>query len=234
VAKHYVTNEDVSLRIFRSSFLEALTQVHPVVPHLLFLPTIGWLLYLSAGTGLGLGQQAGGFLGGILIWTLAEYLVHRFVFHSTEQIEVDVRNVLKELPPGEPALGAIKGWRHIFYFFAHGIHHDYPRDSRRLVMPPSVSIPLALLFWFGFRALLGPTWTPAVFAGFLLGYLAYDTIHYAVHHFSLRSPVMLYLKKLHYRHHYGDPASDYGVSNPLWDFVFGTASPGTRGGADPD
>jgi hypothetical protein len=232
VARHYVTNDDVSLRIFRSDFLEALTKVHWFVPHLIFLPLIAWLVVLGSRTGLGIGEQIGAFAFGALIWTLAEYLVHRFMFHAGEPIESEVREVLTNLKPGEPALGAIKGWHHVFYFFAHGIHHDYPRDSKRLVMPPSVSLPLALVFWFGFRYALGPVWAYTAFAGFMAGYLAYDTIHYAVHHFSLHSPVLLYLKKLHYRHHYGDPASDYGVSSPLWDFVFRTASPETRGGED--
>lgn len=60
----------------------------------------------------------------------------------------------------------------------------------------------------------------------------YDTIHYAVHHFGVRSRVMLYLKKLHFQHHYGDPKADFGISSPLWDFVFRTASPATRGDAE--
>jgi hypothetical protein len=102
VAKHHVTNDDVSLRIFRSGLLEALTKVHPAAPHLIFLPTIAWRVLLSADTGLAAAQQVGAFLGGILAWTLAEYLVHRFVFHAAEQIEVDARNVLIDLPPGEP------------------------------------------------------------------------------------------------------------------------------------
>jgi sterol desaturase/sphingolipid hydroxylase (fatty acid hydroxylase superfamily) len=231
VAKHYVTNEDVSLRIFRNSLLESLTQVHWLVPPLMYLPVVTYLLYLSAGTGLTVAEQAGAFVAGVLVWSFIEYTIHRFVFHAPEHIEIEVREVLANLKPGEPAFGAIKGWHHIFYFFAHGIHHDYPRDSKRLVMPPSVSIPLALVFWFGFRWLAGPVWAPGLFAGFMVGYVAYDTIHYAVHHFSLRNPVMLYLKKLHYRHHYGDPARDYGVSSPLWDFVFRTTSPGTSGAA---
>ena len=52
----------------------------------------------------------------------------------------------------------------------------------------------------------------------------YDSIHYAVHHVSLRGPVLLFLKKQQLRHHYQDSTKDFGVSSPLWDFVMGTYS----------
>ena len=92
-------------------------------------------------------------------------------------------------------------------------------------MPPSVSIPLAVIFYVAFRLAFGPASSGAMFAGFVSGYLAYDTIHYAVHHFSLHSRIMLYLKKKHFRHHYQDSTKDFGVSNSLWDMVLGTNGP---------
>jgi len=228
VPKHYVSNEDTSLRIFRNGLLESLSRVSWYVPHLVYVPVVAYLLYLNASAGLPLAEQVLAFAAGLFAWTFAEYTIHRFVFHAPEHIEVAVRKTLAALAPGEPALGAIRGWHHVFYFFAHGVHHDFPSDSKRLVMPPSVSVPLVVLFWLGFRFALGPVWAAEVFVGFLVGYLAYDTIHYAVHHFSVRSPALLYLKKLHFRHHYRDPAADFGVSSPLWDFVFRTTSPATR------
>ena len=68
------------------------------------------------------------------------------------------------------------------HFIIHGIHHDHPNDKMRLVMPPSVSIPLAAIFFLGFWLVLGDAAFPA-FGGFMLGYLAYDYTHYYVHHF---------------------------------------------------
>ena len=232
MAKHYISNEDTSLRIFRNGLLEALSHVSWYVPHLIYLPVIAYLLYLNASAGLSLGEQVSAFVAGVLIWTFIEYTIHRFFFHAPEHIEVEVREALAQLKPGEPALESIHGWHHVFYFFAHGVHHDYPSDSKRLVMPPTVSLPLVVLFWLGFRLALGPVWVFGVFAGFLVGYLAYDTIHYAVHHCTIRSSAMLYLKKLHFRHHYGSPDHDFGVSSPLWDFVFRTASPATQGDSE--
>lgn len=226
--KHYVSNRDTSLRIFRNDLLESLSHVSWYVPHLIYAPVVVYLLYVNAATDLLPVQKGLAVALGLLAWTFTEYAIHRFVFHAPEHIEIEVREALARLEPGEPALAAIRGWHHVFYFFAHGVHHDYPSDSKRLVMPPSVSIPLVVLFWLAFRGVLGPIWLSGVFAGFLVGYLAYDTIHYAVHHFSVRSPALLYLKKLHFRHHYGNPAADFGVSSPLWDFVFRTTSAANR------
>jgi sterol desaturase/sphingolipid hydroxylase (fatty acid hydroxylase superfamily) len=127
------------------------------------------------------------------------------------------------LEPGEAALPELPGLRQRHYFLAHGVHHDFPNDSKRLVMPPSVSIPLAVLFFAVFRLAFGPGTGPALFGGFTLGYLIYDTIHYAVHHFSLHGRLMLYLKKKHFRHHYQNSRRDFGVSTPLWDWILRTA-----------
>jgi sterol desaturase/sphingolipid hydroxylase (fatty acid hydroxylase superfamily) len=117
---------------------------------------------------------------------------------------------------------ALPTWRHRSYFVAHGVHHEYPSDSSRLVAPPGASVPIAIVTWLLFRALAGPQLAPALFAGFVAGYLVYDTTHYAVHHFGMPTAWGRYLKKRHARHHFLDPDSDYGVSSPLWDVVFGT------------
>lgn len=222
MAKKYVSNKDVSVRIFRNGVLEWFTHVHPAVPHLLYVPLIVVMLYLGYVNGAPAGRMGLLFLGGVMLWTIAEYFVHRFAFHAGPQIEGEVRGIVQSLPPGTPALAALQTFRQKHYFLAHGVHHDFPNDTRRLVMPPSVSVPLAVVFFLLFTSVLGMGDGPAVFAGFVLGYLVYDTVHYAVHHFSLRAPVMLYLKKQHLRHHYQDSTKDFGVSSPLWDFMLGT------------
>jgi sterol desaturase/sphingolipid hydroxylase (fatty acid hydroxylase superfamily) len=60
------------------------------------------------------------------------------------------------------------------------------------------------------------------FAGFIFGYILYDEIHYATHHAPMKGPVGRFLKQYHVLHHYQNPAKRYGVSSPLWDYVFGT------------
>ena len=222
MAKKYVTNKDYSVRIFKSGFMELFSHVHPAVPHLIFIPVLGLMFYLSYSRGLDVSRIGLLFLGGVLLWTVAEYFVHRFVFHSPPELEDEVREIVAALPDGEPALQHLKTLRQKHYFLAHGVHHDFPNDTKRLVMPPSLSIPLAIVFYALYRLIFGAGDAPALFAGFLFGYLIYDTIHYAVHHFSLKGQLMLYLKKQHFRHHYGDSTRDYGVSSPLWDVVMGT------------
>jgi sterol desaturase/sphingolipid hydroxylase (fatty acid hydroxylase superfamily) len=87
-------------------------------------------------------------------------------------------------------------------------------------MPPSASIPLALLFYLLFDAVLSQQWLYGVFPGMLTGYLIYDLGHYALHHHTFKNPLMKRLKKHHMLHHYADETKGFGVSSSLWDKVF--------------
>ena len=87
------------------------------------------------------------------------------------------------------------------FFLFHGVHHAQPQLKTRLVMPPVVSIPLAVLFYGLFYLIVGvllsgPHWVAPLFAGFIVGYLAYDMIHYATHHFPMRSGYLKYHQAL--------------------------------------
>ena len=202
--KNFVSNEDETVPLFQNAFLEKFTRVHWSVPLLVYVPVITLLLYRSvSGRLLTGGTITGLFVAGVFFWTLAEYLLHRFVFHY--------------MPTSE--------WGKRLHFLMHGVHHDYPNDSWRLVMPPSVSIPLALLFYGAFLLLIGRVATPPFFAGFILGYLCYDMIHYATHHAPMKRGIGLFLKHHHMKHHYQTDDRGYGVSSPLWDYVFGTTFP---------
>jgi 4-hydroxysphinganine ceramide fatty acyl 2-hydroxylase len=200
--RHYISNKNESVRMFESDFMEFFSHVHPATPHVIYLPLMSYALYVAAAhRGQPLGLVALLFLGGLVIWTFVEYTMHRWVFHY------------------EPK----SGWGKRLHFMLHGVHHDYPNDATRLVMPPAVSLPLAVVFYALFVLLFG-RFAPAVFAGLLAGYLFYDTIHYATHHFSMRRGVWQWLKKYHLRHHYQDDEIGFGVSSPLWDYVFRTRS----------
>jgi sterol desaturase/sphingolipid hydroxylase (fatty acid hydroxylase superfamily) len=169
----------------------------------IYVPVIALMLDLALRQrGLAVGLVFALVIFGLLIWTLVEYTMHRWVFHYQPRSR----------------------WGKQLHFLFHGVHHDYPKDASRLVMPPIVSIPLALLFCGLFFVVFGRV-APASFAGFLIGYLFYDMVHYATHHFSMKRGVWLWLKKYHMRHHYDDDHVGYGVSSPLWDYVFGTRAP---------
>ena len=88
-------------------------------------------------------------------------------------------------------------------------------------MPPSVSVPLAFLFYGMFLLIFG-RFAPSAFAGLVFGYICYDMLHYATHHFQMKRGVLLWLKQYHLRHHYKDDHAGYGISSPLWDYVFRT------------
>jgi len=209
--------------MFKRDWMEFFSKVHWTVPHVIYVPVIVIMAALAA-RGLHPAVVLAYAMLGVLIWTPFEYFAHRFIFHAGPKIETEVRDIVATLPPGEPALRHMRTLHQRHYFIAHGVHHDFPNDTKRLVMPPSVSIPLAVVFFLLFRWALGPAAGPATFAGFVAGYLTYDTIHYAVHHFSLHHPALLFLKKHHYRHHYDDSTRDFGVSTPVWDLVMRTYS----------
>lgn len=197
----YVSNKDESARLFKSDFLELFTHVHWSVPIILYLPVVVYFTVRAFENPLlDTTEIVLLFAFGILLWTLTEYLLHRFLFHYEPSSEIGKR----------------------IHFLTHGVHHDYPNDSKRLVMPPIVSVPLATLFYFLFLTIFGATSLPAIFAGFIFGYILYDEIHYATHHAPMKSKVGQFLKHHHIRHHYKDPQRLFGVSNPLWDYVFRT------------
>ena len=205
--------------------MERASHVHPVVPHIIYVPLVIGVLYAAPTRGTVTGLLL---LGGLGTWTAVEYILHRFLFHAPDHIMAETHRIIAQLHPGEPAIDALPGWRHIVYFVMHGVHHEYPSDSSRLVMPPTVSVPAALLFYMVFHLVLGAELAPALFAGFLVGYLAYDTLHYTVHHRQLPTTVGRYTKRRHLRHHFVDPDRDYGVSSPVWDVVCGTLGPRVR------
>jgi sterol desaturase/sphingolipid hydroxylase (fatty acid hydroxylase superfamily) len=193
----YVSNQVKSVRMFKASWMEALSKIHFSVPLFIYIPVIVWFLLQVQGNGWGI---LGLFISGLFVWTLTEYILHRFIFHW--------------VPPGK--------WGERLHFIWHGVHHDYPNDQLRLVLPPSVSVPLSILFYGLFRLLLG---TPSVypfFSGFMLGYLCYDMMHYAMHHLRWNNPRWLKIKNHHMLHHYQEHDKGFGVSNPLWDYVFNT------------
>jgi 4-hydroxysphinganine ceramide fatty acyl 2-hydroxylase len=198
--RHYVSNKNETVRMFESDFMEFFSRVHPATPLLLYMPVVGCMLYLSLWQRkLSIPAVAGLFVLGILLWTLLEYLIHRYIFHYEPKSHLGKR----------------------LHYIVHGVHHDYPNDARRLVMPPSISVPLAVLFYILFLLIFGHL-APGVFAGLVFGYVCYDMLHYATHHFPMKRGLWLWLKQYHLRHHYKNDDAGFGISSPIWDYVFGT------------
>jgi len=141
------------------------------------------------------------FAGGVLFWTLLEYGLHRFIFHFKPNEDSELQREAS--------------------FLIHGIHHDYPWDADRLVMPPTVAALIAVLLWFPSRAALGAHHF-AFFGGLIAGYVWYDLTHYYLHHAKPLTSVGRWMRKYHLVHHFATPNVRYGITTPLWDLVFGT------------
>ena len=189
-----------SPQLFDNAFLNFFSRVHPSIPAIVFVPVVVAMEWLGADRGYGPLQLAGLTLAGLGIWTLTEYWLHRLLFHWEPDNNFGRR----------------------MHFIIHGVHHDHPNDRMRLVMPPAVSIPLAFLFFIGFSAIFGTPAAYPLFAGLIMGYLAYDYMHYHQHHHTPKTAIGKQLRAAHMRHHFQDHRYGYGVSSPLWDFVFRT------------
>ena len=200
MSKLYVSNKDETARMFKSDFLEAFSKIHWTVPLFIYVPVIGYLFYLAIVDKIPALEIIGLIAAGLFIWTITEYLLHRFIFHFHTTSNFGKR----------------------ITFMFHGVHHDYPNDTKRLVMPPSVSIPLATGFFFLFKVLVGDIFVAPFFIGFIAGYLFYDISHYAIHHFNMHSKFWLVIKNHHMIHHYQRPELGFGVSSPLWDLILKT------------
>ncbi len=186
-------------RMFQADIVERFSRIHPATPFVAWVPVMGFLVARSVlRHDLPLYALPLLFAAGVLAWTFAEYVLHRWVFHWIE-----------DSPRGKR-----------IHFLLHGVHHDFPNDKGRLVMPLGFSIPLATIFYVFFLLAMGRAAAEPFFAGFILGYLAYDGGHYAIHHFRARSGFLLYIKKHHMLHHHSDHDGGFGVSSPLWDHVF--------------
>ncbi len=202
--KKFISNKDETVRLFDNDILEFLSRVHYTVPLFIYIPVIAYFMYYS------IVSYSFSFVTiltfvvlGIVVWTFTEYTLHRFIFHYVPKSE----------------------WGEKMHFIVHGVHHAYPKDTKRLVMPPSVSIPLAVIFYFIFKLILGQAFVAPFFVGFVMGYLFYDLTHYAIHHFPIHNKFFLILKKHHARHHYQDESLGFGVSSPVWDDIIGTNFP---------
>jgi len=192
-------------RLFRNRYLEYLTKTHPLVIWAMYMPLIIFMLYYSSALiDMGTLKISLLFLAGVFCWTLFEYLIHRHVFHFMAESERATKIV----------------------YLIHGNHHEYPRDKQRLFMPPVPSVILASLVFstmYLFASLTGVTTVVfAFFPGFMLGYLVYGTMHYAIHACPPPFKWMKPLWRNHHLHHYKEQEKGFGVSSTLWDHVFGT------------
>ena len=184
------------------SYLTSLGFSHPWMPTLLYLSLGSLCTFLSLHFHpRSLGASLFYLILGIFCWTLIEYLLHRFLFHF---------RTMKE-----PWKGLISQ--------AHLEHHRTARSGEGILVRPFFTLITAVFVYFGF-VLLTSSFTLALLfsAGVFLGYIAYEWIHFAAHRFHPSSSLLHSLKQYHLHHHFKDSDSAFGVTSPLWDWIFGT------------
>jgi sterol desaturase/sphingolipid hydroxylase (fatty acid hydroxylase superfamily) len=137
---------------------------------------------------------------GILLWTLVEYLMHRFLFH-----------------PGN-------GWESLARVAEalHGVHHRRPRDPNEILASARTSIPPSVviigLVWIASRSIFT---TAGVMSGVWMGFVYYEWVHYRVH-MTNASGLIDWHRRHHFHHHFVDERRCFGITSPLWDVVLGT------------
>jgi len=132
-------------------------------------------------------------LTGLLVFTLVEYVFHRWIFHGSCPV--------KQFEEG------------------HARHHVDPLgdDALPFFLPPAILLVLSGLFCIAMPA--GYALLLAAAVG--LGYACYGTGHYIIHTVRFRHPVGRKWAARHHIHHH-HPDRNFGVTTPLWDIVLGT------------
>jgi sterol desaturase/sphingolipid hydroxylase (fatty acid hydroxylase superfamily) len=187
-------------QLFKNQYLEMLTKTHPLVIWGLYLPVFAGLpVYAYMKLGYTPARVALLFLAGMFFWTFFEYIMHRFVFHWVTESE-KARKIV---------------------YVLHGNHHHFPRDKERLFMPPVPSLIISSVIFSLMYVIMGKA-VYMFFPGFILGYLIYGSMHYAIHAWNPPFKWMKPLWRNHHLHHYKNEHQGFGVSTTIWDRVFGT------------
>lgn len=198
--KKNISNENVSVALFRHKWIDSLTRAPFWAPiTFLVLFATGLLYWSITRTDTPADISVALFFAGWFLFTFVEYSMHRFLYHISTPTEKRVK----------------------FQYTIHGVHHQYPKDKLRLAMPPFFMMSLAVIFLSVFYLILN-TFAFVTLAGFIIGYMLYLFVHYSVHVYN---PPKNFLKALwvnHAIHHYSQEEYCFGVSSPLWDYVFGT------------
>jgi sterol desaturase/sphingolipid hydroxylase (fatty acid hydroxylase superfamily) len=187
-------------QLFKNPILEKLSRTHIAVPLTILSLYSAALLYWSVeNTSLSVSASVGMFIAGVFFFTWVEYNMHRYIFH----------------------MGTYTKVREKFQYTIHGVHHEYPKDKTRLAMPPLLSITLATILLLIFKVIMAD-YVFAFLPGFLMGYAVYLGMHYMVHAYQPPKNFFKYIWINHSVHHYKNGELVFGVTSPMWDYIYGT------------
>jgi sterol desaturase/sphingolipid hydroxylase (fatty acid hydroxylase superfamily) len=139
---------------------------------------------------------------GAIYWTFIEYAMHRWFYHWT---------------PRRPGLRRVVESFHVY-------HHLHMDDREVLNAGPALSLSLTVILGAPVLALLRDVHLAALLMlGTVLAYALYEWVHHQCHRGSFRRGPLAYLQAFHLHHHAHHWRRNFGVTNPLWDLLFGTA-----------
>ncbi len=140
----------------------------------------------------------------VLVYPLAEYLLHRFVLHA----KILYRHK-----------ATAKLWKRIHYD-----HHQNPHDLSVLFGALYTTLPAIFLIAGPIGWLVGglPGTTAAITTALVL-FSLYELCHCIQHlPFTPRWQWLRDLKRHHLAHHFHNEQGNYGITNVIWDHLLGT------------
>ncbi len=198
--KLFLSNKNMPEEIIGKKVFPGFYIYNPHIPFYLYTPiTIGMILLSIFYVQIVWWKILIGFLSAVAFWTIFEYMMHRFFFHWE--------------PKG-------KFWKKLLYTIHHG-HHDYPNDSRLMLVGPIVSLPAFLIIWALVYLVVGHH-AHSFMAGMASCYMFYDWLHYASHNYNFKNSFFQKLKIHHMRHHYENNDKNFAFTTLIWDIIMKT------------
>ncbi len=141
----------------------------------------------------------GGFVVGFVLWSLAEYLLHRFAMHHLKGRGLMSREHLE-----------------------HHVHASWSFSAMHVLSWAGMLV-VGAVAWFPLGwAVVSSAFGLAVATGWTAGYFFYEYQHAAAHLKAPGGRYSTWLRHHHFHHHFGHPMANHGVTSPVWDVVFGT------------
>lgn len=140
-----------------------------------------------------------GLVLGVVVWGLAEYLLHRFAMHHLKGRGIMSREHLE-----------------------HHVHASWTFSSTHLLSWAGMLL-VGFVAWLPLGwAVVGSWFGLAVAVGWTVGYAWYEYQHAVAHLRPPRGAYGTWVRRHHFHHHFGHPLANHGVTSPIWDLVFGT------------
>lgn len=193
-----ISETNKPIQFFKNPILNSLSHTSLSTVIIIYTPVVFYFLYQSFHHFSVIVILLASMLG-LLIWSFIEYITHRFAFHF---------KFINE---------RIKYFHSIF----HLAHHQYPHDKTKYQALLLITLPYSILYYFTLKVVFD-TLSEPIFVGFILGYIIYEYTHFSTHQLKMQNAITKIIKQHHMRHHYFNNKKNFGVTSPLWDFVFNT------------